>query len=199
LNQPIKFTKWLPWEERHRLPGYDLGGVYLIAAFAPGHVAVGPADPLTAELIYVGETGGRTRTGEPSLGTLKARLSKFEASAHSEKLRHWGGMNYYMRKHRLPFHHLYVACLPFPEQSNPGSAKVVATSPKGTLEMTNQQFVAVHYADWFHKVEDDTLVGYQRRYGQLPLCNQPRSKGELERRAILRRAILQTRKRPDGG
>jgi hypothetical protein len=98
----IVFSGWAPWTERARLKGIDAPGVYVLAHFntAPAE----NADPLTQEVIYVGETCDRT---------LRWRWRQFHRCAFESKERgHSGGVTYSRLFGGKGIERLHVACFP---------------------------------------------------------------------------------------
>ncbi len=101
-----EFTPWAPWTSRGVLtdpkgdyPVSTYPGVYLLGRFSRG-VPQGPADYLSAGVVYVGEGHNLGR-----------RWYQFEKSAFRAKPGHSGGWSYRAR-YASDSQDLYVAALP---------------------------------------------------------------------------------------
>jgi hypothetical protein len=101
LSDPeIRFSSWVTWEQRGVFAQLTIPGVYLLAHLAT--TLTGPADPLTREIVYVGETGA-----------LHTRLGQFNTVALAGHGNHSGARAYYKEfKFRPPLKGLSVAVLP---------------------------------------------------------------------------------------
>ena len=89
LRSPdIEFTAWCPLDARNAFPGLDQSGVYVIAHFdgEPPDVT----DPTCKEVIYIGETTGKTQS-------LRKRLKQFHNAALSGTAKHSGGRTYHKK------------------------------------------------------------------------------------------------------
>lgn len=80
----VKFTRWLRWKERDKIPDSNKPGVYALAKFNH-RPPPGSADPLDKNIIYFGETCRQS---------LRARWNQFNRSAFKGKAGHAGGKNY---------------------------------------------------------------------------------------------------------
>ena len=80
----VKFTPWIRWKKRDKIPDSNKPGVYALAKFR-NRPPSGSADPLDTNIIYFGET---CKQG------LSARLNQFNRSAFNGKAGHAGGINY---------------------------------------------------------------------------------------------------------
>jgi hypothetical protein len=81
------FSPWVKWAIRDTLgDSLDQPGVYLLAHFAKQ--PVGPGNPKTSEIVYIGETHTQT---------LRDRLADFHRSAFlvGDKGNHAGGITYF--------------------------------------------------------------------------------------------------------
>jgi len=101
LPEDPVFTDWVPWAKRNSIPGTDAPGVYVLAHFDSSPPK--PSDPLSQDLVYIGETSGQT---------LRVRWRQFHTSATTGKHAHSGGRTYFASfgPSKLPL--LYVS--PFP-------------------------------------------------------------------------------------
>jgi hypothetical protein len=79
----VAFSAWTPWAERESLSGVDQPGVYILAHFTSP--PIGRADPLSREVIYIGETCD---------SSLRKRWYRFNRSAFEGKFGHSGGKTY---------------------------------------------------------------------------------------------------------
>jgi len=97
----IVFSEWVLWTARATLKGIDAPGIYVLAHFtiAPA----GSADPLTQEVIYVGETCSQF---------IRRRWQQFHACAFEGKRGHSGGVTYRKCFVGGDIEKLYVACFP---------------------------------------------------------------------------------------
>ena len=66
----VIFSPWFKWEERSRIPNDDHPGVYVLAHF--DKTPRGRADPLSREIIDIGETTKKT---------IRSRLNYFHRAA----------------------------------------------------------------------------------------------------------------------
>ena len=66
----IIFSPWFKWRERFKISNYDHPGVYLLAHFK--NAPHGMANPLSTEIIDIGETTKRT---------IRSRLNYFHRAA----------------------------------------------------------------------------------------------------------------------
>ena len=82
------FSEWYPWDRRNEIPGMDQRGVYAIAHF--DEPPSGAADPSVVEVVYIGETHGKTTK-------LGSRLNTFDKAARvgGKKYKHSGGNTYF--------------------------------------------------------------------------------------------------------
>jgi len=105
FTQPVY---WYRWEERRQILGRDRIGAYLLA-FLTDKVQrkVLLKNLLRKEIIYIGETHGRTMS-------LASRWSQFEYSARTGKGGHAGGNTFH--KFGMSMQGLFVAALPAPGQ-----------------------------------------------------------------------------------
>ena len=100
MSEPeIVFSPWKPWSEREDIDVANRPGVYLLAHFAHGIIPQGRADPLDPNIVYIGETHGRT---------LAERWREFSRSAETGKKAHAGGRSYHKTFKKLR-DDLYVA------------------------------------------------------------------------------------------
>jgi hypothetical protein len=99
----IRFSKWVKWDNREVLEDSDYPGVYLLAHFdiMPNE----PADPITEQIIYIGETCNQN---------LQKRWYQFNRSAFEGKFGHSGGATY-RGKFGDRGETLYVAAYPVKE------------------------------------------------------------------------------------
>jgi hypothetical protein len=105
-ERKAEFSPWIPWHDRAAFEHRKLPGVYVIAYFesVPG----GPADPLSEQVVYIGETCDRT---------LHVRWRQFHNSAFLKKRGHSGGMTH-AKLRKIPPGGLFVAALPFAASAN---------------------------------------------------------------------------------
>jgi len=107
FSQPVC---WYPWEEKNQIRGKDRIGVYLLAFLnKESKREVTFKDLLCKDVIYIGETHGRTMS-------LISRWNQFKYSARNGNGGHAGGNTF----HRLgmSLQGLFVAALPAPKQMN---------------------------------------------------------------------------------
>lgn len=94
----VKFSNWLPWDERDKLPSCREPGVYILAHFS--EAPKGVADPLDSHIRYIGQTCAQ--------GGVIRRLRRFDASARLGVAGHSGGQNYHQHYGSIQ-ERLYVA------------------------------------------------------------------------------------------
>ncbi|MEA2575315.1 MAG: hypothetical protein QOH93_2613 [Chloroflexia bacterium] len=88
IKEPlITFTPWTSWPDRNLVKNAHLPGVYLLALF--DDVPPRAADPLSRDLVYIGETADNS---------LMHRWQQFHRAAFEGKPGHSGG---------LAFHEIY--------------------------------------------------------------------------------------------
>ena len=129
-----------PWKQYDLRERTNLPGVYLLAHMAS--VPAGPGDPLSSDVIYIGETTGQT---------LEKRLYQFARSAFSRKSGHSGGWTYsdtFLTGEPVETspENLYVAVLPVDMELKKAKAYIKA-------------------------VERVALWNYTEAYGCYPACN----------------------------
>ncbi len=168
----VSFTAWYPWKQREDIPGSQYGGVYLIARFESGNVRQGPAEPLNLQVILIGQTGGRTKTGDPSPDAyFTKRWRDFEISASSGEKGHIGGRHYYALGLPPPPDDLWVSASQFPlpnsEEIQPFRFSVGEIETK-----VIRRFIAVRYVDQINELEHDLIVQFKNKHGRLPICNR---------------------------
>ena len=96
----LPFISWLPWSEREQSPAGGFPGVYLIAHF--DSVPRGPVDPITREIVYIGQTAA---------DCLKQRWRRFQISATTGRRAHSGGRNYHAHFAEGALANAYVSAL----------------------------------------------------------------------------------------
>jgi hypothetical protein len=96
----FQFSDWMEWEKRSGFDKRHLPGVYAMAHFT--EAPYGAADPLCAEVIYIGETCDNTLLG---------RWRQFNRAAFESKFGHSGGKTYSGMREVLSGR-LFVAALP---------------------------------------------------------------------------------------
>ena len=79
----VKFSNWVPWEQRTQLSCANIPGIYLL--LKDTKVPEGAASSRDKKIIYIGETGKK----------LKERWAQFEKSATKGAKGHSGGKTYY--------------------------------------------------------------------------------------------------------
>lgn len=79
----VKFSDWVPWEQRTQLPFANLPGLYILLKNET--VPKGQASFKHEKVIYIGETGQK----------LRKRWAQFEKSATKGAKGHSGGKTYY--------------------------------------------------------------------------------------------------------
>ncbi len=175
------FTPWCSWDKRHEIPGSQYGGVYLIARFESGNVPQGTAEPLNLQVIYIGQTGGRTKTGDPSPdGYFSKRWRVFEISASTGEKGHKGGRNYHELGLPSPPDDLWVSASQFPL---PSSEEIQSFRFSGRERETTviRRFMAVRYVDQINELEYGLIVQFYNKHGRLPICNREIPKVPTER------------------
>ena len=93
-----RFSHWAPWDERNTLDEMDKPGLYVLAHFT--RRPTGEARPLTARVIYIGESHDRA---------LRVRLNEFGRTAFGRGASHTGGKAYRKVFGVRMKRHLYVA------------------------------------------------------------------------------------------
>lgn len=94
----VKFSKWVPWEQRTRLACANLPGLYLLLKNET--VPKGPAYFKHEKVIYIGETGEK----------LRERWVKFARAALRGSGNHSGGRSYF-EKFNGDMENLHVAAI----------------------------------------------------------------------------------------
>ena len=129
-----------PWEQYDLRERTDLPGVYLLAHMAS--VPAGPGDPLSSDVIYIGETTGQT---------LEKRLYQFARSAFSRKSGHSGGWTY---------------------SDTFLDGEVAESTPEGLyVALLSVDMEARRAKAYIKAVERVTLWSYTEAHGRYPVCN----------------------------
>jgi len=100
-----KFSDWLAWQERKKIPSKNFPGIYIIA-LSTRHLA-GKLFTWRKEIIYIGMTN--------SVGGLIGRLAHFDDTISGKKLRHGGAdrVRYKHRKYNFLTNQLFVSVVSF--------------------------------------------------------------------------------------
>ncbi len=96
----IRFSHWARWSDQKLLKGTDSPGVYLLAHFRKA--PAGPANTLSRQVIYIGET---------CQNSLFGRWRQFNRSAFQGKRGHSGGKTF-RKMYGATTDNLYVAAFP---------------------------------------------------------------------------------------
>jgi hypothetical protein len=87
MKTHFNFSNWMPWVSRKNFPNCKQPGVYLLAHFE--QPPLGPADPLSKEIVYIGETCDQD---------LAKRWRQFNRSASTGLKAHSGGRTYHANR-----------------------------------------------------------------------------------------------------
>jgi hypothetical protein len=140
---PITFTPWTPWEDRNLLKNAHLPGVYLLALVEAGDTAPRtPVDPLSTDIVYIGEAADQT---------LRGRWQQFHRAAFEGKPGHTAGLRY---------HEIFAG------EGDTGHERplyVSAFVPEGLSRQLRSLFI--------HYVAGKLVWDWARKWGNAPLCN----------------------------
>jgi hypothetical protein len=125
MDFSFKFSEWIPWATRKGFCDAGKPGVYLLAHF--DQAPTGPADPLTKEILYIGETCKRT---------FAKRWREFDYSARTGLKRHSGGRTYHSNK-KNKLERLFVAAY-MPESKIFPDLKILFVERKALLDYALQ-------------------------------------------------------------
>lgn len=100
-----RFSDWLPWQERRKIPDKHCPGVYVLA-FSERSLAEKPFT-WRKEIVYIGMTN--------SVSGLNGRLGHFDDTISGKKLRHGGAdrVRFKHRKYESLFPRLFVSVASF--------------------------------------------------------------------------------------
>ena len=136
---PPDFREWVPWSDRHTIDGCDHPGVYILARFTAGCPAT--VDPLSSEVIYIGETCNQT---------LKKRWHQFNRSAFEQKPGHSGGQTFDT-----------AFC------DEPGASTDACLHVAACPVLIEEP----HRSAFIRHTERRLIWEYVQQHGRLPLCN----------------------------
>ena len=137
----IVFSAWHSWPDRLNIPNSKtLPGLYLLAHLSKS--PKGSANPISQDIIYVGETHGQT---------LVQRWAQFDRCAFYGAKGHAGGMTYAKKYPPATVSLLYVSACP------------VANLPKDKKSLVRTLFI-LH-------IERKLILQYGMKYIRLPNCN----------------------------
>lgn len=139
IEPDIQFTEWYAWDDIKNIPDGDKRGVYIIARF--DQKPEGHADPLDENILYIGETHGKSQS-------IYKRLNTFFKAAHVGDMihKHSGG-NRFNRELNGDLTNVFVSAF--------------------TPNIQDDHYISpfILYA------ERRTIWQYVLKYGQIPRCN----------------------------
>lgn len=139
IEPDIIFSEWYSWDDVKNIPNGHRTGLYIIARF--DEKPIGPAQPDAKEIIYIGETHGKSQC-------ISKRLQIFFKAAHiGEKIHKHSGGNRFNRTIGKDLSNMYAA----------GFAPILEN-----VEAINP---FIFYA------ERKLIWDYVRRWQKMPICN----------------------------
>lgn len=101
ITPTIQFSEWYPWKDVKSIPNGERPGLYIIARFE--QKPDGAADPNAKEILYIGETHGKSQS-------ISKRLQKFfKASQIGDMVYKHSGGNRFNRLVGNDLTNLYAA------------------------------------------------------------------------------------------
>lgn len=160
------FSNWFPWAQRSNVPDCHLPGVYLLARFTCSPTLAQAADPLSQNVVVIGQTAR----------SLRSRWNQFHGAAfgggsgaHSE------GHRYRAKGYPRAMEELYVAAMPSsPLQWRDLDSITdprVAEYKKYLESRASAKDKGPVNGAWIRYVERKLILDYVLKWRKLPECN----------------------------